>query len=115
MNLRIHPKGMIPTELVEFMEKHLRFALGRFSAEIRSVVVRLTGSELVHGGMGTECRISIRLSGSPMVIVVHVDEDIRSAVARATGRAERAVARRLGQNQGFVEVQHPMDSSSGGS
>lgn len=99
MQIRIYPKGIMTIELIEYIEKRLRFALGRFSARIKSVNVQISGFTEHHSTINKECRILIRFGEPSMVIVSYTDPDIHTVIDRATGRAVRAVARRLDQEQ----------------
>jgi ribosome-associated translation inhibitor RaiA len=99
MQLRINPKGIMTIELIEYVEKRLHFALGRFSTRIDSVIVRISGFTEPHSTINKECRICIPLGRLNMVNVTYADPDIHTAIDRATGRVARAVARRLEQEQ----------------
>jgi putative sigma-54 modulation protein len=104
MKIRIHPKGILTIELNEYVQKRLHFALGRFSARIDSVIIRISGYTEPHGNISKECRICIPLGRLNMVNVAYADQDIHTAIDRATGRAVRAVARRLEQERAVYNI-----------
>lgn len=104
MQIRIHPKGIMTIELIEYVEKRLHFVLGRFSARIDSVIVRISGYTEPHGTINKECRICIPLGRLNMVNVAYADPDIYTAIDRATGRAARAVARKLEQERAVYNL-----------
>ena len=89
------------TELKDHIDRHLQFALGRFAPRIRSITVRLADLNGPRGGLDQECRLLVQLAdrvgmrGRPGIVIEELDSDVFSAVARASERAGRAVARHL--------------------
>lgn len=77
------------------LERQLLFALGRFQSRIRSVMVRLNDANGPKGGVDQECRIAIDAGHRSPIIVSERDSDVRAAIARASDRAARAVARHM--------------------
>lgn len=104
MQIRIHPKNILTNELNEYIEKRLHFALGRFSARIDSVLVRISWYTEPHGTINKECRIFIPLGRLNTINVAYADLDIHTAIDRAAGRAARAVARRLEQERSVYNL-----------
>ncbi len=74
-----------------YVERRLRFALGRFGGRVGHVEVRLTGD----GPAETLCRISTEVLPFGRVAVEERDLDLFAAVDRATGRIGRLFGREL--------------------
>ncbi len=87
----------VTTGLREYIDRRLYFALGRFSTAIDNVSVRVGDVNGPRGGVDKRCRIVVKLraSGSNPIAVDDHDEDLHAAVARASGRAGRTVARAI--------------------
>ncbi len=87
------------TDLAEvfksYIERRLRFALGRFGDRVGSVAIRISG-----GGTGENgCRISAELRPFGRITVEEKDSDLFVAVDRATGRIGRLFGRELERNR----------------
>lgn len=82
-------------ELVEvinsYIERRLRFALGRFGDRVGLITVNVTGS----GREENKCRITAELLPFGRVAVEESDLDLFLAVDRATGRIGRLFGREL--------------------
>ncbi len=87
----------VTTGLREYVDRRLYFALGRFGPAIDHVSVRVGDANGPRGGIDKNCQIVIKLraSGSSLIAVDDNDEDLRAAVARASNRAGRTVARAI--------------------
>ncbi len=87
------------TDLVEvfksYIERRLRFALGRFGDRVGPITVRVSGG----GNVESECRISTELRPFGRVAVEEKDSDLFVAVDRATGRIGRLFGRELERNR----------------
>ena len=85
----------VTTGLREYIDRRLYFALGRFDTAIDNVSVRVGDVNGPRGGVDKRCRIvvALRAPGSNPITVDDNDEDLRAAVARASNRAGRTVAR----------------------
>jgi ribosome-associated translation inhibitor RaiA len=82
-------------DLRELVTRRLYFALGRFSPEIERVTARVGDVNGPRGGVDKRCRIVVKLKGLDCVTSdVHAD-DFEAAVAAATDRIGRSVARAL--------------------
>ncbi len=81
--------------LREYIDRRLYFALGRFGPAIDHVTIRVGDVNGPRGGVDKRCRIVVKLraSGSSPIAVDDNDEDLHAAVARASSRAGRTVAR----------------------
>ena len=88
--------------LREYIDRHLSFALGRFGPAIDYVDVRLGDTNGPRGGVDKRCRIVVKLraAGSTRIAVDDVDESLSAAIARATARVGRTVARTLDRKRG---------------
>jgi ribosome-associated translation inhibitor RaiA len=84
-------------QLREYVDRHLYFALSRFSSAIDHVDVRLGDMNGPRGGVDKRCRILVKLraAGSDNITIEQDDESLNSAVARAAARAGRTVGRSL--------------------
>lgn len=76
--------------LKSYIERRLRFALGRFGERVAEVAVRMSGNAKEN-----ECRISTELRPFGRVAVREVDPDLFVAIDRATGRVGRLFGREL--------------------
>lgn len=83
------------TDLVEvvknYVERRLRFALGRFGDRVGQISVRISA----NGSAERKCRISTELRPFGRVAVEESDPDLFAAVDRATGRIGRLFGREL--------------------
>ena len=96
MKLELRSKGVQMTdELRRFIDKKLRFTLGRFSHRVRRVRVRLTDVNGPRGGEDIECHIRASLGPAGTVTINETRGDAFAAVARASERAGRNLSRHL--------------------
>ena len=88
--------------LQEYLSRHLFYALGRFGTAIDHVDVRLADINGPRGGVDKRCRIVVKLRAADSTSLTVDDEDtnLRVAVANATARIGRAVARALDRKRG---------------
>ncbi|WP_437737480.1 HPF/RaiA family ribosome-associated protein [Sorangium sp. So ce1335] len=89
----------IDQEVRDYARQRLGIRLGKFSAEIQRVSVRLEDVNGPRGGVDTVCRIKVVLRGLPTVVAQDVAEGIREAIDRASHIAERSVRRALGRSR----------------
>lgn len=82
--------------LQAYVRRRIGFALGRFSASIRRVTVRVAEVDSVRGGVDTECRIALRLFRAGSIGVIERAPDLYAAIDRGIERLQRTVARRMG-------------------
>ena len=92
----------VTTGLREYIDRCLYFALRRFGPAIDHVGVRVGDINGPRGGVDKHCRIVVKLraSGSNPIAIDDNDEDLRAAVARASDRVGRTVARTLDRKRG---------------
>ncbi len=74
-----------------YIERRLRFALGRFGDRVGQVSVRITG----NASGENECRISTEVRPFGRVAVRETDPDLFAAIDRATGRVGRLFGREV--------------------
>jgi putative sigma-54 modulation protein len=94
MRITTHFKGTDVERAFElYVERRLRFALGRFGGRVGQVTVRV-GAD---GRTLNECRISTEVLPFGHVSVEESDPDLFAALDRATGRIGRVFGRELGR------------------
>jgi len=74
-----------------YVERRLRFALGRFGGRVGQVIVRIGGD----GPAENWCRISTEVLPFGRVAIEENDPDLFAAIDRATGRIGRLFGREL--------------------
>ena len=80
---------------LEWIERRLQFALGRFAGRIRRVQVILSDINGPRGGMDKQCHLRISLIPNGEILVEDVDTTVEAVTANAVARAARSVARWL--------------------
>ncbi|MBW2454056.1 MAG: HPF/RaiA family ribosome-associated protein [Deltaproteobacteria bacterium] len=96
MQLQVSAKGVgLTVATRSYVERRIRFALGRFLERVERVHVRLSDVNGPRGGVDKRCLIRTRLLGFPTVVVEQTDATLRAAIDRSAGRVGRTVARRL--------------------
>lgn len=96
MRMFIRPSAGWAGDAIDFAQRRLEFALGRFAGRVRSLSVRLTDLNGPRGGLDKKCLIAVRLERPRRVIVIEdVDASEQVVVSRAAERAARAVARAI--------------------
>ena len=85
--------------LQTYVRRRIGFALGRFSASIRRVTVRVTEVTASRGGVDTQCRIAVRLFRTGHIAVIERAPDLHAAIDRAIERLQRTVARRMDRDR----------------
>jgi ribosomal subunit interface protein len=90
VDVRIHNVDL--NELIKnYVERRLRFALGRFGERVGQISVRVSRNARTE----MECRISTELKPFGRVAVEEADPDLFAAMDRATGRIGRLFGREL--------------------
>ena len=104
----------VTTDLREYIDRRLHFALGRFSPAIDHVGVRVGDVNGPRGGVDKHCQIVVKLraSGSNLIAVDDSDEDLYAAVAQASNRVGRTVARTVERRQGKRSYQRRRTSTA---
>ena len=91
----LHRNAQVEPEFQVWIERRVRFALGRFVARIHRVAVMFDEFHSPRGRSGQRCRLLISLIPAGNVVVEDVDSTIESVASRAVERAARAVVREL--------------------
>lgn len=100
MNLTVQlPHAAEPDALLPHADRSLRFALTRFAVLLSEVRLRLVDDNGPRGGVDQRARVWLRLSRGDVLTVEAVDQDPRTAIARAADRAARALVRRLARTR----------------
>lgn len=98
MKIDIRSRSLKMTDtLKNYVDRRIRFALGRFSQRLESVRIMLQDLNGPKGGVDKRCKVHVAILPSFSVIIEETDVELESAVSRALDRAGRTVARRLDQ------------------
>jgi putative sigma-54 modulation protein len=96
MKLRLTARGIETSdELKEFVNRRIRFSLGRLAGKIKGLTIQLSDSNGPRGGVDKCCDIRIDAGLRQEVIVRERRTSIHAALARALDRAEQAVQSQL--------------------
>lgn len=90
LDVRIHNTDLAVV-MNNYVERRLRFALGRFGERVGQITVRISN----NGSVERKCRISAELKPFGRIAVEEADSDLFAAVDRATGRIGRLFGREL--------------------
>jgi putative sigma-54 modulation protein len=91
MHIEFRIQNTDPAEVLKgYIERRLRFALGRFGDRVAQVSVRICGNANER-----ECRIATELRPFGRVAVRESDSDLFAAVDRAVGRVGRLFGQEL--------------------
>ena len=94
MRILIRMAASLSPSLAPLARRRFESALGGFGDRVRSLAVHLADLNGPRGGVDKRCRVAIRLTSLPRLIVIE-DTDAEAAVAigRAAERGARMVAR----------------------
>lgn len=91
MHIEFRIQNTDPAEVLRgYVERRLRFALGRFGDRVGRITVRISGN-----ANESECRITSELRPFGRVAVQESDPDLLAAIDRAAGRVGRLFGREL--------------------
>jgi ribosome-associated translation inhibitor RaiA len=93
------PRLRLGETMRAYVERRMRFALGRMASTLGQVVVRLADVNGPRGGEDKRCRVSLAVRPHTRIIVEEVDHDLYAAIDRAAGRAGRIAARAVGRRR----------------
>jgi len=100
MRLEMHGVNYgLADELKAYIERRLRFALGRFESRIDGVTLRLTDVNGPRGGIDKRCQVAVALVPRGVVMVEGFDHDPFALVARVAKRVGQSVRRELGRRR----------------
>ena len=96
MEVTISTKGIAVDDIFRaYVDRRLRFSLGRFGSHIKRVMVRFADTNGPRGGLDKRCQINVALQPSGSVRIEDFDLDMRPVVDRAAARAASAIEREL--------------------
>lgn len=96
MRLKVRGRRVkLNDELEVYIDRHVHFALSRFSDRIRSVRVVLSDTNGPRGGTDKLCTIRVALRAGSVLQVEDVDSTLEVAVNRACARIGGRVTREL--------------------
>ena len=100
MKLEIKTPGIgLTAALSQFIGEKVERALSRYKNRISSVLLLLKDNNGPRGGVDKRCLLQITIANASPVVIQEINADAYAAVALATGRAERAVARVFSRRQ----------------
>jgi putative sigma-54 modulation protein len=106
--MRIDIKGSgfpLTPELLDHIERRLRFALTRNYDRIVRVAVVVGDSKGSRGGEDKFCRIQVQMKGPPQVLIEDIGAGLHAIIDRAAERAGRNVARHVDRCKDTVRQQ----------
>ena len=96
MFINVYGHGFSVTDaLRDHTERQIESGLRAASPSVRDVDVHLSDINGDHGGDDKSCRIQVRLRNAPPVVTRSIHRDMYAAIAKATGKAKKAVTRSL--------------------
>lgn len=87
---------------LEWIERRLQLALGRFAGRIRRVAVILSDINGNRGGLDKQCHLRISLIPHGEILVEDVETTVEAVTANAVERGARSVARWLERERVFA-------------
>ncbi|HEY0061089.1 MAG TPA: HPF/RaiA family ribosome-associated protein [Telluria sp.] len=109
MRIVIQANGFVLTAaLRNYTEQRLTQALGWTQARLSKLAVSLSDINGPRGGIDKRCKIQLQLSGGAAVVIEDTEADLYHAIDRASGRAEQALARRVGRMRRFSHTRPRM-------
>jgi putative sigma-54 modulation protein len=109
VQLQIRCSGVTNTnELMDYVRRRIRFALGRLDGAVSRVSVRLFDVNGPRGGNDKVCKIVMQTSTGSSLVIEENDSDLFTAVSRAAERAGRLAGTQLalGRTQRRIPVFH---------
>lgn len=100
MRVQLHAKNVhLAPSLSEFIERRLRFALGRFASRVTQVAVRLCDVNGPRGGIDQQCRINATFIPSAHKTVQATGASAEAAICQAVDRIAGAVRKDLARRR----------------
>ena len=100
MRVAIHSQNRVSDKLRDSIERRLRFVLGRFGSNVRSVTVHLAAVKRSKEKAIKQCKIVVHFAPGGEVSVEDTDARLQAGADRATGRIARSVHRELERRHG---------------
>ncbi|MDB2704986.1 HPF/RaiA family ribosome-associated protein [Pseudomonadota bacterium] len=104
----------LTTALKEYAELKLKSSLSGCQDRLRRVVIRLSDINGPRGGEDKHCHIQVVLPGMSDVIIEDTEENMYSAIDKATDRASSAVTRKVSRKKNTAETQPTIKKSLDG-
>ena len=98
IDLRMHNVELV-NAFRAYLEKRLRFGLGRHADHIRNLRLRLSGQDGATGGTATVCFLTAELVPSGNVVVTETSIDVYEALSCALERLKRTLRRKIEQQR----------------
>lgn len=109
MEIEVRGRHMRLTEaLRQYVEKRLRFALGRFDNGVRRALVRLEDTNGPKGGVDKRCSLELYVDGQKPSVAQAVDVDMYAAIDRASGVAGRMLSTARAKRREFRGMPHAL-------
>jgi ribosomal subunit interface protein len=93
-NIRMHQVDLV-NALRTYVERRLRFKLGRHAGHVRTLTFRLTEQDSTTGSGAKLCLLAAKLVPTGKVIVMETNRDLYTAVSHAIERFKTAVQRKI--------------------
>jgi ribosomal subunit interface protein len=90
----------------DYIRRKVGLKLGKFSASVERVTVRLADTNGPRGGVDKVCAAKVVVSGLPSVVVERQQQDLRAAIDMTLDATERAV-RKVVQRRRSARPQRP--------
>lgn len=113
IDIRTH-RVELTEALRAYVERRLRFALGRFGERIAAVTVTIQDLNGPRGGVDKQCRITATLASAGHLRVEVLDAEITPAVDQAAGRIGRTVAREFERQHSYPTYRPVVSRVAGG-
>jgi hypothetical protein len=104
MWMEIRNRNSLSPKLLRYIERRLRFVLGRFGNRVQRVTVCLTDPKGTNGEVSKQCTIAVKLTPRGTVYVEDMDTDGQTVVDRIAGLVSRLVDRELQRRRAETAV-----------
>ena len=96
MEVEIRIQGTDLAEAIRrYVDRRIRFALGRFAPRVGRVMVRISDINGVRGGVDQCCQVTVQIPPTGQLVVDQVNADLFAAIDRASERIAEAVRREV--------------------
>jgi putative sigma-54 modulation protein len=106
VQLQIRCSGIKNTDELRYhVRRRMGFSLGRLSAAIRAVSIRLMDVNGPRGGCDKLCKVLVRTSSGSSLVVEETNSDLFSAISKAAERVGRLAAGQIGLSHNHRRLQ----------
>jgi len=96
MKIKVQARHLaLTSELKEYVQRRIRFALDSRFDSIKRVVVTVSDINGPKGGEDMRCQVLIKLEGQNDIIIDNKQAHLRSAIDKAAEKASRTVTKRI--------------------